>query len=308
MKTAKDYPITWGYGEKTTINGQPYTHRGVDRAMPVGTPIVIEGVTIAYSGNTGLSTGPHLHSQAGTDFDTQKTVNAKGKEFKPGKVVAIRTTDSGSWGKYVRIQNEDGTYITYAHLSKVTVKVGKVIKEADMLTTKAAQVIVRAYIGETASVGELTKYVGKVTTNEFIDIVKTWKRYEANLIKAKQGKLIAKNHLMYTIRKDYVDPKDAVIKDLRRDVATLTKERNAANDKVTKLTRQLLEAGEENAALKMEVDAKKDEIEELNKMIAVKNEEIDRLIAELKDCGTDCDKLTGWELIALGLRKLLGKE
>lgn len=123
-RTAQDYPITFGYGAKTTINGSPYTHRGLDRSMPTGVPVVVQGVQIGISGNTGLSTGPHLHTQAGKDAWAQNTIHPGAYEFKPGTVVGFRTTDSGSWGKYVRVKNDDGTYVVYAHLSQVTTSVG----------------------------------------------------------------------------------------------------------------------------------------------------------------------------------------
>lgn len=131
MDTASDYDVTNPYN--------PPVHNGVDRSMPIGIPIVIGKVVVAYSGNTGKSSGPHTHSQAGTDKECQNVVNPAPHEFKPGTVVAIRTTDpykpgqkGGEWGKFVTIRNQSGMYITYAHLSQVNVKPGQVIGEEDM--------------------------------------------------------------------------------------------------------------------------------------------------------------------------------
>lgn len=133
MDTASDYKITNPYN--------PPIHNGVDRAMPIGVPIVINSVVVAYSGNTGKSTGPHVHSQAGTDAACQNVVDPRPYEFKPGTVTAIRTTDpykpgqkGGEWGRYITIKTLSGKYITYAHLSQVNVKVGQVIEEDDVIT------------------------------------------------------------------------------------------------------------------------------------------------------------------------------
>ena len=133
--TASDYRVTFGYLATTTINGRPYTHRGLDRSMPSGTPVVIGGVTVGLSGNTGLSTGPHLHTQAGHDAATQNTINPSGHEFQTGTVTNRRTTDSGSWGKFVTIRNNSGVYVTYAHLSQVNVTVGQKIGGSKLMDT-----------------------------------------------------------------------------------------------------------------------------------------------------------------------------
>lgn len=128
---AKDYPVTFGYGAKTTINGVPYTHRGEDRRMPTGTEIWVGDTKIGTSGNTGKSTGPHLHLQVGTDSASQQTINPSPYWFKPGTVTNLRTTNTGDWGKFVTIKTGD-KYATYAHLDTVNVSVGQVIKEANM--------------------------------------------------------------------------------------------------------------------------------------------------------------------------------
>jgi len=129
--TAQDYKITFPYNATTAPYSVVRPHKGNDRKMPVGVPIVINSVVVAYSGQTGSYNGvpnqPHLHTQAGTDQACQNTVDPTPYEFKPGTVVALRTTNENQWGKYITIKTLSGMYITYAHLSQINVTVGQVI-------------------------------------------------------------------------------------------------------------------------------------------------------------------------------------
>lgn len=119
--SAQNYKVTFGYNAKYPWGGR---HRGNDRACPVGTEVRIEGVLIARTGNTGLTTGPHLHTQAGTDIACQKDINPTPLEFKAGKVV--RTGAGPTWGKFVTIQ-VGSQFITYCHLSQIIAPVGLTI-------------------------------------------------------------------------------------------------------------------------------------------------------------------------------------
>lgn len=128
--TAKEYKVKHPYGATYTPWSLFYSHRGNDRPTPSGTPIDIAGVTIGLTGNTGRSTGAHLHTQAGTDAAVQQTINPTPYEFQEGTVVGTRSTDTGDWGKYVKIK-VGNIYVVYAHLSEVKVSVGQVIKGED---------------------------------------------------------------------------------------------------------------------------------------------------------------------------------
>lgn len=124
--SAQDYPVTFGYGAQ---DGKYYgpngsvglMHRGNDRATPIGTLIKIGNTTIGKTGNSGVTGGPHLHTQAGIDKACQNTFDPTPLEFKGGTVVA--TGVGSQWGKYITLQVGD-KFITYCHLSEVLVKVG----------------------------------------------------------------------------------------------------------------------------------------------------------------------------------------
>lgn len=124
--TARDYSITFGYGE---YDGVYYTasrpHRGNDRPTPTGTPIVIGDTQIGLTGATGLVSGPHLHTQAGTDTYCQQTVDPTPYEFQIGTVVV--TGNASQWGNYVIVRTLSGIYVCYAHLSAIQVNQGHVI-------------------------------------------------------------------------------------------------------------------------------------------------------------------------------------
>lgn len=141
MKTAQDYPITFLYGATdgiyyyTPSASKPKTdnwianyHRGSDRAMPDGTPVLVNGVQIGLSGHTGAASGPHLHIGrfvGGVDTPPQ----GGGLVFDDSteaKVTEINEDPVN--GKYVRVQ-ADGASWVYLHLSQQTATVGEVLKQ-----------------------------------------------------------------------------------------------------------------------------------------------------------------------------------
>lgn len=128
--SAKDFPITFGYGAIDNIyygpNGSVGAyHRGEDRAMPDGTPVIVNGVEIGLSGQSGTASGPHLHVgrfMGGQDTDP----NGGGFEF--ANAVVTQVNSDATNGNYVRIQ-ADGASWVYLHLSSQTVRQGQILVE-----------------------------------------------------------------------------------------------------------------------------------------------------------------------------------
>jgi hypothetical protein len=140
--TAQDYNVNYKYG---AYGSAGYTksnpHRGNDRPCPCGTLLTIGSTQIGKTGRTGKATGCHLHTQAGTDIAVQNTVDPTPYEFKAGIVVGMRITDSGEWGKFVKLK-VNNIYIVYAHLSEVYVKVGDKVGDdmPEIITKEKARI------------------------------------------------------------------------------------------------------------------------------------------------------------------------
>ena len=130
-KIASQYPITTGYG---CLKGYPLNycgpgkgfHRGVDRAMPVGTGVVVNGVEIANSGKTGYVTGPHLHIGRWVN-GVVTNPGTGGFAFANAVVTQVDNIPNDANGKFVRIQ-ADGASWVYLHLSEIKCKVGQKLK------------------------------------------------------------------------------------------------------------------------------------------------------------------------------------
>lgn len=128
MAVASDYPVTFPYGATSPPYGtlaNPY-HRGDDHYMPVGTPVLVNGIQIGLSGQTGWVTGPHLHVGR---FSAGHDTNPNGAGFTLTSPVTI--TDFGynaTDGNYVGLSDGGGFRWVYLHLNSSNVKVGQVLQ------------------------------------------------------------------------------------------------------------------------------------------------------------------------------------
>lgn len=123
-KDASQYKVTFPYGATSPPYGTaalPY-HRGDDRAMPVGTPVLVNGVQIGLSGSSGLSTGPHLHIGR---WVGGKDTNPHGLGFTVTGATVTQVSSDNENGNFVRIADADGSSWVYLHLSEQDVKVGQ---------------------------------------------------------------------------------------------------------------------------------------------------------------------------------------
>lgn len=132
MSDASTYPVTFPYGATSYPYGTaqyPY-HRGEDRYMPIGTPVIVNGVQIGLSGQTGFVTGPHLHIGR---FVNGSDTNPSGGGF--NLAVPATITDFGydaTNGNYVGIRDALGTRWVYLHLNSSNVSVGQILQGGTM--------------------------------------------------------------------------------------------------------------------------------------------------------------------------------
>jgi hypothetical protein len=136
---AFDYPVTEGFGYHADYPLNNGFHNGIDYGCPVGTPVIVNGVTIGLSGATGAVTGPHLHVGRWVGGTATDPTVGGGKNVS-GAVVYDTGNDSTN-GNYVRISDADGSLWVYLHLSKIEATKGQVLKGGNMPTIATKDIV-----------------------------------------------------------------------------------------------------------------------------------------------------------------------
>jgi hypothetical protein len=128
------YPVTTPYGQ---VAGYPLNngfHNGIDYGYPMGTPVIVNGVEIGTSNNTGTTTGPHLHVGKFVNGVVQDPGVGNGFSF--DSAIVYDTGEDSVNGIFVRITG-DGALWNYLHLERVSVTKGQVLKGESMQPTAA---------------------------------------------------------------------------------------------------------------------------------------------------------------------------
>lgn len=159
-----NYPVTTPFGH---VAGYPLNngfHNGIDYGYPMGTPVIVNGVTIGLSNNTGATTGPHLHVGKFVNGVVQDPGVGNGFQF--DSAVIFDTGFDSSNGNYVRIA-ADGVLWNYLHLEKVLVSQGQELKggnppqEEEVLNEGDVINLYKSMLGRDPSQDEINIYNGK---------------------------------------------------------------------------------------------------------------------------------------------------
>lgn len=130
----------------------------------MGTPVIVNGVTIGLSNNTGATTGPHLHVGKFVNGVVQDPGVGNGFQF--DSAVIFDTGFDSSNGNYVRIA-ADGVLWNYLHLEKVLVSQGQELKggnppqEEEVLNEGDVINLYKSMLGRDPSQDEINIYNGK---------------------------------------------------------------------------------------------------------------------------------------------------
>ena len=156
-----------------------------------------------------------------------------------GVVYAIKDNDKSkkSWGNFVKIKHNDGTYTLYAHLRDgIKVKTGQKVKQGDQ-------------IGNMGNTGKSEAnhlhyevYVGGASTSNRRNPLDYTYVYDGQIVHPDDTKKVKYKPKDTTPSTPKVDEKDKKIQELQTKVNELTKEVEENNIEINKLKSELEEA------------------------------------------------------------------
>ena len=149
-----NYPVTTPFGQ---VAGYPLNngfHNGIDYGYPMGTPVIVNGVTIGISNNTGATTGPHLHVGKFVNGVVQDPGVGNGFQF--NSAVVYDTGEDATNGIFVRL-TADGALWNYLHLQEVLVTKGQILGE-EMTKEQAQELSLYARLMDFESVDEANSH------------------------------------------------------------------------------------------------------------------------------------------------------
>ena len=156
-----------------------------------------------------------------------------------GVVYAIKDNDKSkkSWGNFVKIKHNDGTYTLYAHLRDgIKVKKGQKVKQGDQVGN----------MGNTGKSGanhlHYEVYVGGASTSNRKNPLDYTYVYDGQIVHPDDTKKVKYKPKDTTPSTPKVDEKDKKIQELQTKVNELTKEVEENNIEINKLKLELEEA------------------------------------------------------------------
>ena len=179
-----------------------------------------KGIDMAWNRNQGGKNVPVYAADDGVVYSTKD--NDKSKK---------------SWGNYVKIKHNDGTYTLYAHLKDgIKVKKGQKVKQGDQIgnmgntgDSKGNHVHYEVYVG-----GPDTKYRKNPLDYTYV--------YDGQIVHPDDTKKVKYKPKDTTPSTSKVDEKDKKIQELQIKVNELTKEVEENNIEINKLKLELEEA------------------------------------------------------------------